>query len=142
MLGSMEDTIFMNIVRKEIPAHIVYEDDHTLAFLDIAPNTKGHTLVIPKKPYRNIFDIDDETLAHLMHAVRIVAPAVCEMVGAKGVHINSNHEHEGGQEVFHFHFHIIPRRTREEYEFCWPKISYDKESAEALARAIRAHIED
>lgn len=133
----MNDTIFMRIVRKEIPAEIVYEDEHALAFLDIAPSTEGHTLVIPKKPFRNIFDIDDETLSHLIHAVRVVAPAVRDAVGAKGVHINSNHEHEGGQEVFHFHFHIIPRTSRDSYEFCWPKIAYDQAHGAMLAARIR-----
>ncbi len=136
----MEDSIFSKIVRKEIPADIVYEDEHTLAFLDIAPNVLGHTLVIPKEPFRNIFDIDEETLARVMETVRKVAPAVRDSVGAKGVHINSNHEHEGGQEVFHLHFHIIPRHAREEFEFCWPKIELNRSKADAIAEAIRKNI--
>lgn len=136
----MEDTIFSKIVRKEIPADIVYEDEHTLAFLDIAPNVLGHTLVIPKKPFRNIFDIDEETLAHVIETARKLAPAVRDAVGAKGVHINSNHEHEGGQEVFHLHFHIIPRHAREEFDFCWPKIAFDRKEADTIAEAIRKNI--
>lgn len=140
MLGTMEDTIFSKIIRKEIPATIVYEDEDTLAFLDIAPNTKGHTLVIPKAPFRNIFDIDAATLNRVMQVVRKIAPAVRDGVGAKGVHIYSNHEPEGGQEVLHFHFHIIPRHTREEYEFCWPKIAYAPGEAATVAAAIRAKL--
>ena len=130
----------MKIVRRELPAVVVYEDDKTFAFLDNAPNTPGHTLVIPKKPFRNIFDIDEETLAQVMATVRKVAPAVRDAVGAKGVQINSNHEHEGGQEVFHLHFHIIPRHAREDFEFCWPKIEFDRSEAETIAEAIRKNI--
>lgn len=133
----MEDTVFGKIIRREIPAHIVYEDEHTLAFLDQAPNTLGHTLVIPKKPVVNIFDADDETLAHVMHTVRIVTPGVCRAVGAKGAHIYSNHNHEGGQEVFHLHFHIIPRVSRESYEFCWDKLSPSSDEQTELAAHIR-----
>ncbi len=136
----MEDTIFSKIIRREIPADIIYEDEHTLAFLDIAPNAVGHTLVIPKKPVRNIFDADDATLAAVMRTVHLVAPAVRDAVGAKGVHINSNHEAEAGQEVFHLHFHIIPRRTREEFDFCWPKTSYEGTNPEELAQKIRASL--
>lgn len=134
----MEDTVFMKIVRREIPATIVYEDAHTLAFLDIAPHAPGHTLVIPKKPVRNIFDADDSTLAAIMHTIHLVAPAVRDAVGARGVHINSNHEAEAGQEIFHLHFHIIPRHAREDFDFCWPKIPYENTHPEVLAKKIQS----
>lgn len=136
----MEDTIFMKIVRKEVPAVIVYEDEETLAFLDNAPNVLGHTLVIPKRPFRNIFDVDEATLASVMYTVRRIAPAVRDAVDAKGVHIYSNHEAAGGQEVFHLHFHIIPRRARSEFEFCWPKISCTPAMQEEVAQHIRARL--
>ena len=135
----MEDTIFMKIIRREAPAEIVYEDNDTLAFLSTGPNTPGHTLVIPKKPFRNIFDIDDERLAAVMRTVRKVAPAVRDAVGAKGVHINSNHEPEAGQVVFHLHFHIIPRHTREEFEF-WPHGEYQEGEAQAVGAQIREQL--
>lgn len=137
----MEDTIFSKIIRGEVPAVVVYEDEHTFAFLDNAPNVPGHTLVIPKKPFRNIFDIDEESLAAVMRTVRRIAPAVRDGVGAKGVHINSNHEPEAGQEVFHLHFHIIPRHSHAEFEFCWPhKTPYSPGVAEEVAQKIRAEI--
>ncbi len=138
----MEDTVFSKIIRREIPATIVYEDADTLAFLDIAPNVPGHTLVIPKKPFRNIFDIDEDTLASVMRTVHKLAPAVRDAVGGKGVHINSNHEPEAGQEVLHLHFHIIPRHSHAEFEFCWPhKKPYAPGAAEEVAQKIRAEIE-
>ena len=129
----------MKIVRKEIPAQVVYEDDETLAFLDIAPVTLGHTLVIPKKPFVNIFDIDQETLARVIKTVRKVAPIVRDATGALGVHINSNHGEEAGQVVPHLHFHIIPRHDRSGFEF-WPKIDSSKEEMDAVAEKIRAGI--
>lgn len=129
----------MKIIRREIPADILYEDEDTLAFLDIAPNAPGHTLVIPKKPFVNIFDIDDETLAAVIRTVRKVAPAVRDAVGAKGVHINSNHGEEAGQVVPHFHFHIIPRRDRNEFTF-WPKVEYAEGERAKIAEEIRSRV--
>lgn len=134
-----ENGLFMKIVRREVPAHIVYEDDKTLAFLDIHPNVPGHTLVIPKKPFRNIFDIDSEYLAAVMETVRTIAPAVRDAVGAKGVHINSNHEPEAGQEVFHLHMHIIPRHERD-FDFYWPKLETTTEERAIVADAIKKHL--
>lgn len=135
----MEKTVFMKIIDREIPADIVYEDDETLAFLDISPNMSGHTLVIPKKPFVNIFDVDDETLCAVMRTIRKVAPAVRDAVGAKGVHINSNHGEEAGQIVPHLHFHIIPRHARSELEF-WPSGNYADGEAAALAEKIRSNL--
>ncbi|MBU1292646.1 HIT family protein [Patescibacteria group bacterium] len=135
----MEDTVFGKIIRRELPAEIVYEDDETLAFMNIEPVTPGHTLVIPKKPFRNIFDIDDETLAAVMRTVRKISPAVRDSVNAKGVHINSNHEAEAGQTVFHLHVHIIPRVERGTYAF-WPKLPHDPVEASEIASRIRKEI--
>ncbi len=134
--NGVEDTPFAKIIRREIPADIVYEDAETLAFLDIRPNVPGHTLVIPKKSVRNIFDTDDATLAAVMRTVRKIAPAVRDAVGASGVHINSNHEAAAGQIVFHLHFHIIPRHDRNEFHF-WPEKSYAEGEKEKIAKSIR-----
>lgn len=133
----MEDTIFMKIIRREIPAHIVYEDDETLAFLDVKPQAPGHTLVIPKKYAVNIFDVDDDTLAAVMRTVRKIAPAVRDAVGAHGVHINSNHGAAAGQIVFHLHVHIIPRHDRSEFSF-WPLHEEAAADEAAIAEKIRA----
>jgi len=135
----MEDTIFMKIIRKEVPANVVYEDTNTLAFLSTGPVSPGHTLVVPKQPSRNIFDIDQTSLAQVMETVRKIAPAVRDAVGAKGVQINSNHEPEAGQEVFHLHMHIIPRHARSEFEF-WPHTEYAEGEAKNIAQKIREQI--
>ena len=131
------DGIFSKIVSREIRAEILYEDELTLAFLDNQPVTPGHTLVIPKKTFRNIFDVDQETLAAVMETVRKIAPAVRDSVSAKGVQINSNHEPEAGQVVFHLHFHIIPRHDRSEFEF-WPHTIYKPGEDTVFAEKIRA----
>jgi len=138
MLVPMND-IFQKIIAREIPAEIVYEDEHTLAFLDNSPNVQGHTLVIPKKHIENIFDADDETLGHVMHTVRLLAPAVRDAVRAKGVHINSNHGKSAGQIVFHLHFHIIPRHDRSEFEF-WPQTPGVKSELEETGKKIREQL--
>ena len=126
----------MKIIRREIPAEIVYEDEDTLAFLDAKPVVPGHTLVIPKKRAQNIFDIDDASLAATIRAVRKIAPAVRDAVGAHGVHINSNHGAAAGQIIFHMHFHIIPRRDRSEFSF-WPQKEYPANAASGIAEKIR-----
>jgi len=132
----MEDTVFMKIIRREIPSEIVYEDADTIAFLDVKPNVPGHTLVVPKKLAENIFDVEEETLAAVMRTVRKIAPAVRDAVGAHGVHINSNHGEAAGQIVPHLHFHIIPRHDRSEFSF-WPQSDYPDGAAAAIAEKIR-----
>lgn len=105
----MEDTIFAKIIRREIPADIVYEDEHTLAFLDVKPVNPGHTLVVPKKFARNIFDADEKTLSAVMRTVQKISIALRETLGAEGVGISINNESAAGQVVFHLHAHVIPR---------------------------------
>lgn len=135
----MEDTIFTKIIKRELPAHMVYEDDDTLAFLDATPNVAGHTLVIPKKQVVNIFDTDDATLAAVMRTVRKIAPAVRDAVGAHGVHINSNHGAAAGQIVMHLHIHILPRHNRSEFQF-WPKQKIAATEFVTIAEKIRQAI--
>jgi histidine triad (HIT) family protein len=134
-----ENGIFRKIARHELPAQIVYEDEKTLAFLSTGPVTPGHTLVIPKAPYRNIFDVDEDSFLAVMETVRKISPHIRDAVGAKGIQINSNHEPEAGQEVFHLHIHLIPRHAREEFDF-WPHTEYAEGEAEKVADAIRAKI--
>ena len=133
----MEETIFAKIIRREIPADIVYEDVDTMAFLDIRPNNPGHTLVVPKKPFRNIFDIDDETLAAVWRTTRKVARAVKDATGAEGLNINTNNEHAAGQIVFHYHVHVIPRFEGDGLPL-WPGRTYPNDTAaKEVAEKIR-----
>jgi histidine triad (HIT) family protein len=101
--------IFAKIIRGEAPCFKVYEDDHSLAFMDIMPQAEGHTLVIPKEPAENIFDLSTEGAAALMKTTRKVAAAVKKVTGAPGIMLAQLNGAAAGQTVFHIHFHIIPR---------------------------------
>ena len=103
------NNIFARIIRGEMPCHKVYEDERTLAFMDIMPRGEGHTLVIPKAPARNILDADPEALAALIKVVQKVAQAAVRAFKADGVTVQQFNEAAGGQVVFHIHFHVIPR---------------------------------
>ena len=103
------NNIFGKILQGEIPCHRVYEDDDTLAFMDVMPQSPGHVLVIPKAPSRNILDADPTTLSKLMPVVQKIAKAVKEAFEADGITVTQFNEPAAGQTVFHLHFHIIPR---------------------------------
>ncbi|WP_170335054.1 HIT family protein [Ruegeria arenilitoris] len=103
------ENIFAKILRGEIPSTRVYEDDETLAFMDIMPRSDGHLLVIPKTPCRNVLDASPEQLASVMKTVQKLSQAVMKAFEADGVTIQQFNEAAGGQEVFHLHFHVLPR---------------------------------
>jgi histidine triad (HIT) family protein len=103
------NNVFGKILRGEMPAHRVYEDEHTLAFMDVMPQGEGHTLVIPKAPSRGLLDAQPETLAALMRSVQIVGRAVKKAFQAEGLTVFQFNEAAGGQTVFHLHVHLIPR---------------------------------
>ena len=109
----MDKTIFQKIIDREIPAHIVYEDEHTIAILDIAPKTLGHTLVIPKEFSRTILEMSPEVLGQYFTTVQKVAQAIKNGLEVDGVNIILNTEEAAGQAVFHTHTHIIPRFTND-----------------------------
>lgn len=107
------NNIFAKIVRGELSAHKIYEDDKTIAFLDIMPRAPGHTLVIPKAPARNLLDVRPDDLAHVMHVAQKIANAGMKAFGAQGVTVQQFNETAGGQVVFHLHVHVIPRKEGE-----------------------------
>jgi len=102
------ENIFAKMIKGEIPCHRLYEDDDTLAFLDIMPRTDGHTLVITKEPAVDLFGITPEGLGKLMGVVQRLAPKIKEAVGADGVLIQQFNGAAAGQTVFHLHVHIVP----------------------------------
>lgn len=110
----MENCIFCKIISGEIPCVKVYEDDEVFAFLDITQVTEGHTLVIPKKHVRNIFDMTDETAATLFSRVPQIAKMLKDNLEANGINIINNNEAIAYQSVFHSHVHLIPRYTEED----------------------------
>ena len=110
----MENCIFCKIVQKDIPGKIIYEDDVCLAFLDLSQTADGHTLVIPKKHCKNILEVDDDTLAHLIVVTKKLANKIVKNLNANGVNILTNANEIAGQTVMHFHIHIIPRYNQDD----------------------------
>jgi histidine triad (HIT) family protein len=104
------NNLFAKILRGELPCHRVYEDEKTLAFLDIMPRAPGHTLVLPKAPARNLLDVDPADLAHVMQGAQKIAKAAVKVFDADGVTVQQFNESAGGQVVFHLHVHVIPRK--------------------------------
>ncbi len=103
------DNIFAKILRGEIPAHKVLEDDDVVVFMDVMPQGPGHALVVPKKASRNLLDADPAVLATLLPAVQRVARAAKAAFAADGVSVFQYNEAAGGQSVFHLHIHVVPR---------------------------------
>ena len=110
MIEYDSDNIFAKILRGEIPCHKIYEDEHTLAFMDVMPQCDGHCLVIPKAASRGLLDADPAMLARTMAAVQKVAKAAVAATSADGFQIRQYNESAGGQTVFHLHFHILPMK--------------------------------
>lgn len=132
-------TIFEKIINKEIPAYIVYEDHLALAFLDISQATKGHTLVVPKKPYKDIFEIPEDLLMHLIMISKKIAIATNKAFNPDGINILNNNKESAGQTVFHFHIHVIPRYNNDSIKFNFENNSNKttKIEYEERANAIR-----
>ena len=109
MIAYDTNNIFAKILRGEIPCHKVFEDENTLAFMDVMPQADGHVLVVPKAPSRNLLDADSRALTAAIQVVQSVARAVQHAFKADGIMLVQYNEAPAGQTVFHLHFHIIPR---------------------------------
>jgi histidine triad (HIT) family protein len=105
----MSDTIFTRIIRGEVPCHRVYEDDRVLAFLDIGPLSRGHTLVIPKEPAETLDKLSDESAAAVGRVLPRLCRAVMKATGATAYNVLQNNGPSAHQAVMHVHFHIIPK---------------------------------
>lgn len=134
----MEESVFTKIIRREIPATFIYEDDMCIGMLDISPLNFGHTLVIPKKQYENIYEIPDDLLGHLFSVAKKIAKALKEGLGAEGVNIIMNNEAAAGQVVFHAHIHVIPRYEGDGYEHWHGKETYTDEKKQEVAEKIKS----
>jgi histidine triad (HIT) family protein len=132
-----QDNIFAKILRGEIPAHVLYEDDHTLSFMDIMPRAKGHALVIPKEPSRTFLDLDATEIGALYQTVQKIAKASKKAFQADGITIHQFNEKAGGQVIFHTHVHVIPRFEGEDLKPHTGQVAPDDVLA-PQAEAIRA----
>lgn len=138
----MPDTIFSKIIKGDIPCHQVYRDDHVLAFLDIGPLSKGHTLVIPIEPAETLDALSDEAAAALGRVLPRICRAVKQTTGAQGYNVLQNNGPIAHQAVMHVHFHIIPKYDNDNINtgtglpIHWPAGKLDTEKARSLATKL------
>ncbi|MAY74918.1 MAG: diadenosine tetraphosphate hydrolase [Phycisphaerae bacterium] len=132
----MSDTVFSKIVRGEIPAQKLYEDDHVIAILDVGPLSKGHTLVIPKEPAETMADLSDPAAAALGRVLPRIARALKKATGAESYNILQNNGESAGQSVMHVHVHVIPRFDDEGLAMDWQAKNADSGELEELGRKI------
>jgi len=134
------DCIFCAIVAGAAPAAVVHDDDDTLAFMDINPVSRGHVLVVPKKHYRNLYDVDPEAAAAVMRTTVHVARAVRAALQPDGMNLFQSNERAAFQSVFHFHVHIIPRWIGDELRLP-PRVQRVEFSVlQEMAALIREHL--
>ena len=134
-------TIFDKILDGEIPCHKVYEDAHVLAFLDVGPLSRGHTLVIPKERKAYLHELSDETAAALGRVLPRLARAVMDATGAEAYNILQNNGAAAHQAVYHVHFHIIPKTEDGGLGIDWPSGALVEGEGESLAAEIGAQLE-
>jgi histidine triad (HIT) family protein len=115
-----QSCIFCRIIGGEEMVSVVYEDDHAIAFLDIQPLTHGHTLVVSKEHHETLFDVPEDLLTHCMAVAKRIAPGLRRAVGAQAINVFSANGKEGGQDVLHFHMHLIPIREGEPFALQLP----------------------
>lgn len=132
----MENCIFCKIINGELPSYKVYEDEYTLAFLDINPVSHGHTLVVPKKHFQNMEAVSEEELAKVITTVKIVGKRVKEKLGAASYNIGENNDKEAGQIIPHLHFHVIPRYGNDNLKL-WPQSPYPEGKAEEILAKLK-----
>ena len=132
----MEDCIFCKIASGKIQGLRIYENDETLAFMDIAKDVDGHILVIPKKHYKNILDCDVDTLSAVLKTVKTVSNHLTEQCGFDGVNLLNDSDESAGQSVPHFHIHIIPRKRNDGID-AWPNFEGAKEDIQTVFEKVK-----
>lgn len=130
------DCLFCKIIKGEIPCYKIYEDEYTLAFLDIAKDVDGHTLVIPKKHYENILDCDKETLNHVMNTIKLISNHYVTKCGFSGINLINNNGESAEQAIKHLHFHIIPRLDNDNI-YVFPKFQGAKYKLEDTLNKLK-----
>ncbi|MDQ7779504.1 MAG: HIT family protein [Planctomycetota bacterium] len=133
----MASCVFCRIVAGELPSARIYEDDKTVAFLDINPIVRGHALVLTRDHYEGVDDIPEQLLRELAASVKKVARSVKQGMNAEGVNILLNNGRCSGQIVPHIHFHVIPRSTNDGVAFQWSPRQYSSSELDEVAARIR-----
>ena len=140
-MSEQSDCIFSKIISGDIPSFKVFEDEQTLAFMDINPANDGHCLVIPKQHARDLYAISEEAVAAVARSARRVALAVQATLQPEGVNLVQCSGHAAGQCVYHFHMHVLPRREGDELKLNWGIKAGDMQAIGELATRIAGNIE-
>jgi histidine triad (HIT) family protein len=135
----MSDCIFCKIINKKLPCYQIYEDDNFLAFLDIEPISKGHTLIIPKKHYNTFEETPIELLSEMIKVVNKVGIAIKKATKADAFNIGLNNGKAAGQLIMHTHFHIIPR-FNDDGLHTWPSIECSEEEFKKITKDIKTNL--
>jgi len=135
----MSECIFCKIIKKELPADFVYENDKIVAFLDIMPVNAGHTLVVPKEHHVDVLETPDGVLAEMMMKTKKIAQGIMKATKADGFNIGVNTKLAAGQAVFHTHFHIIPRFSADGLKH-WPHKKIEKQEMQKVRDAIKLQL--
>ncbi len=134
------DCVFCQIARKEAPASVVYEDEKVMAFMDIRPVSEGHSLVIPKQHYVDLFGIPDELLAAVHIVTKKIAAATKMVTSADGISIVQQNGKAAGQDIFHFHVHVIPRFEGVKIPRFEQPDFMDRKTLDAVAQKIKQNL--
>jgi len=134
----MEGCVFCRIVNGELPAAKVFEDESTLAFMDLQSVNPGHTLVVVKPHRANLYELDDELAGAALRTAARVARAVKKAYGCEGVTLFQANEKAGAQTVFHFHIHVLPRWEGDGMALAWPAKNPSREALDEMAAKLRA----
>lgn len=134
---TMQDCLFCKIIRKEIPAEIVYETNTVMAFLDIKPVNPGHVLIVPRVHHEDYLSTPDPALCEIAVAAKRIGQALVQNLWASGFNIGVNNGRAAGQLVDHMHLHVMPRFEKDGYEL-WHGKAYKEGEMEGVAKKLRA----
>jgi len=137
--STMDDCVFCKIIAGKLPSSTLYENEDIIAFLDIGPVSRGHTLVAPKKHYKTPLETPDDVLANMLKAVKHITPAISNALGAEGFNITFNNGSVAGQVVPHTHLHIIPRYIGDKLHL-WSASPYKEGEQEIIAKKIQSEL--
>lgn len=133
--------VFCMIIAGEIPSATIYEDDDFKVIMDISPAAKGHAIILSKKHYANLLELEDDAASKALIIARKVAKAIMEEFHCDGLNMLQNNGEAAGQTVFHFHIHLIPRYNDDKVNIEWPQESYAEGEAQKLAEEIAKRIQ-
>ncbi|MGI6010157.1 MAG: HIT family protein [Ruminococcus sp.] len=136
----MSDCIFCKIANGEIPSATLYEDEKFRVILDLGPASKGHALILPKKHYADIYEIEDETAASAMVLAKKMAAAMTRALGCSGFNVVQNNGASAGQTVFHFHIHLIPRYDNDNVGLGWKPGELTDEVRDEIVKEVQKHL--